>query len=187
MQRFFPDFESLNQFTLSLDCQADTLQCPHCSNRGQLVSHGVIYKQRSIDEKEPVGKRVFCSNRNQHAGCGRTVQLYVASVLPRLRYGAMQMFIFLSSLLMNLTIDAAYRAAAGASEPRNAWRWLSKLEQHLTDYRCLLTVRSKPMTACFAHRCRRLQLLLPTLEQLFVRLPTCPCAHYQLARQSAFI
>lgn len=166
MQRFFPDFESLNRFTLSLDCQADTLQCPHCSSREQLVSHGVIYKQLSMDKREAVGKRVFCSNRYQHAGCGRTVQLYLANVLPRRRYGAVHLLVFLSTLLVNLTVENAYRQATGQQEARHAWRWLTKLERHLTDFRCFLNTRLAPMTTRFQHRVRRLQLLLPTLNQL---------------------
>jgi len=187
MQRFFPDFESLDRFTLSLDCLDQTLPCPHCSNRGNLVSHGVIYRQRSMHEREAVGKRVLCSNRYQHTGCGRTVQLSVAGVLPRRRYGAAQLFVFVSALLMHASVVSAYRAATGQSACRHAWRWLTKLTRHLTDYRCLLGTRAETDAAAFAHRCRRLRLLLPTLKQLFARLRACPCSSYQLASQAAFV
>lgn len=187
MKRFFPDFESLDRFTRSLDCLDETLRCPHCLKRNQMVSHGVIYKQRSIQEREAIGKRVFCSNRYQHSGCGRTLQLTVASVLPRLRYGAAHLFVFVSALLMNMSVVAAYQAATGQSTSRHAWRWLNKLARQLTDYRCLVGARAGCGTTAFHHRCRRLRLLLPTLKQLFSRLPACPCSHYQLARQSAFI
>lgn len=187
MQRFFKDFESLDRFTLSLDCYDDTLQCPHCAKREQLVSHGVIYKQRSSRQREAVGKRVLCSNRYGRTGCGRTVQLYVAQVIPSLQYSTPQVFVFLSALLMNLTVKAAYQAATGQSEVRHAWRWLTKLERNLTDFRCFLDVRLAPFTIAVKERCRRLQLMLPTFERLFSTLPHCPCSHYQLECQRALI
>lgn len=187
MQRFFPDFESLERFTLSLDSLDQRQQCPHCSKSNQLISHGVIYRQRSMHEREAVGKRVFCSNRHQHTGCGRTVQLTVADVLPGLRYGAAHLFVFVSSLLMNLSVTAAYRAATGQSAARNAWRWLDKLVRHLSDYRCLLNVQTEPITTEFRHRCRRLRLLLPTFKQLFSRLADGSCSGFQLASQAAFL
>jgi len=33
MKRFYPDFESLNAFTLSLDYHQDELACAHCSKK----------------------------------------------------------------------------------------------------------------------------------------------------------
>jgi hypothetical protein len=186
MQRFFKDFESIDRFTLSLNCFDETVQCPHCSKRHQLVSHGVIYRQRSIDEREPVGKRVFCSNRNPHSGCGRTVQLYVAQVIPSFQYGAAQVLIFLSSLLIKFTLEDAYHAATGQVDPRNAWRWLQRLMPQLTHFRCFLKDRLKRSNACFQGSNRRLTLLLPTLKALFSGLVHCPCTHYQLQSQRAF-
>ena len=187
MQRFFNDFDSLDRFTLSLDCFDETLRCPHCSKNHQLVSHGVIYKQRSIDKREAVGKRVFCSNRHGRSGCGRTVQLYVAQGIPAMQYGAAHLFVFLSSLFVGLAVETAYRKATGQSASRHGWRWLSKLTRSLTDFRGFLKRRPAPVTPRFQVRSRRLQLLLPTLEKLFARLPHCPCLNYQLACQRAFI
>jgi len=187
MQRFFPDFESLDRFTLSLDCLDQTLPCPHCSNRGNLVSHGVIYRQRSMHEREAVGKRVLCSNRYQHTGCGRTVQLSVAGVLPGRRYGAAQLFVFVSALLMHASVVSAYQTATGQTACRHAWRWLKALVSHLTDYRCWLGGAAGSAPSAFAHRCRRLRLLLPTFKQLFAQPSAGSCAAYQLASQSAFM
>lgn len=62
MQKFFADFETINQLTLSLDYHQDKLECRHCFKHDQFVSHGIVYKQRSIAEVEKVGKRIFCVN-----------------------------------------------------------------------------------------------------------------------------
>jgi hypothetical protein len=187
MQRFFVDFETLDRFTLSLACFDETLQCPHCLKSSHLVSHGIVYKQRSIRVRERIGKRVLCSNRYHHSGCGRTTQLYVAQVIPAVQYSAAQVFVFLTSLLVNVSIEQAYQVATGQASSRNAWRWLRKLMAHLSDYRCFLEVRCAPITTRFQRRSRRLKLLLPTLQHLFSVLPHCPCAHYQLQRQHTFI
>ena len=152
MQLFFKDFTSLDQFTRSLEIHQSQTQCSHCFKHCQFVSHGIIYKQRSITEREPVGKRLFCSNRNGRSGCGRTVQLSIADCIPQLRYSAKCVSLFISLLLAHVGIGRAYQQATGQSETRNAWRWLSKLMQqpsvttpahlHVTDTSLLINTRS---------------------------------------------
>ncbi|MFQ3248044.1 MAG: hypothetical protein ACI9SP_004704 [Arenicella sp.] len=83
MQRFFDSFSIINLFTLSLDHHQNKTQCAHCLKNNQFISHGIIYKQTSIAERKPVGKRIICSNRYGRSGCGRTVQLYVSNRIPR--------------------------------------------------------------------------------------------------------
>ncbi len=82
MQRFFKDYDSINQFSLSLDFHQDKVKCSFCLKNDQLISHGNVYKQRSMSVKEKVGKRIFCSNRYGRSGCGRTFQLYIATEVP---------------------------------------------------------------------------------------------------------
>ena len=166
MQRFFEDYESIKQFTLSLDYHQDQLECAHCLKNDQFVSHGIVYKQRSMTLSEPVGKRIFCSNRYGRSGCGRTVQLYVADEFPSFQYGAAVLFIFIVSLLANLTVPESYEKATGQSESRNAWRWLNRLIRRLTDYRRFLKVRLDSISTQFKAHVRRLRILLPRLERL---------------------
>ena len=187
MDKFYPDIESLDAFTLSLDSLGETIRCAHCHRSNQMISHGFIYKQHSSVEREPVGKRVLCSNRYGRSGCGRTQQLYVAHRFPFLRYGAAQLLIFLTSLLIGRHLEDAYEAATGQVDPRNAWRWLKRLSLNLTDFRCLLEARRGPMEAPVQLKNRRLSLLLSTLKPLLSLFPHNPCHHYQLLQQRAFI
>jgi len=136
--------------------------------------------------REPVGKRMFCSNRYQRTGCGRTVQLYVASRFPAMQYAVAQVFAFLSALLMNTGVDAAYQAATGRSDARQGWRWLNRLEAQMTNFRGFLYARLVRTTSALNARSRRLQMLLSTLEPLLLQLPHNPCAHYQMQRQQSF-
>lgn len=187
MQRFFNDFETIDRFTLSLDYHQDVLSCHHCSQNNQFVSHGIIYKQRSIKVSEPVGKRLFCSNRYGRSGCGRTFQLYVANQIPQFHYGALPLLVFLTSLFAGFSITASYVKATGQFETRHAWRWLSKLVSKLSHYRCVLNARTENVLTPLISRTRRLQLLLPTLKSLFLILPHSSVAAYHTTQQTAFI
>jgi len=185
MKRFYPDFNAINVFTLSLDFHKNELECAHCFKSDQFVSHGIIYKQRSSSLAEKVGKRIFCSNRYGHTGCGRTFQLYVANEIPHFRYGATHLFIFISALLANINIAEAYHLATGQTEPRNAWRWLSRLMRQLSEYRSFLKVRCDHYfdpphsTTC------SLKHLLPTFIRLF-RSNNNGCFDFQMTQQQPF-
>ena len=184
MQRFFDTFSSIDLFTLSLNHHQDKTQCAHCLKNNQFVSHGIVYKQHSITEREPVGKRIICSNRYGRSGCGRTIQLYVSDRVPRLHYDASVVFVFISLLMAKVCVSQAYQQATGQFETRNAWRWLTKLIRQLSTYRCTLSART---TAIVHHQSRRLQLLLPTLMQMISQTNVRLCASYQLNHQRAFM
>lgn len=187
MQKYFSHIESIDSFSLSLDVHKDVLHCLHCSKNDQFSSHGFVYKQRSQTVKGKVGKRIFCSNRYGRSGCGRTFRLYVAKEFPCLQYGAAHLFVFLLALISHATVQHAYEKATGTEEPRNAWRWINKLQRKLIEYRCFLKRRTEELGIQFSSRVRRLQILLPTVKQLFSLLDDCPCAHYQMRHQLRFI
>jgi hypothetical protein len=88
---------------------------------------------------------------------------------------------------MGRHLEDAYEAATGQVEPRNAWRWLKRLMRNLTDFRCFIKARPRPMDAAVQLKNRRLSLLLSALKPLLSQLPHCPCRHYQLQPQCAFI
>jgi len=184
MQRFFADLETLHTFTLSLDFYQNELVCQHCAKTDQFVSHGFVYKQRSIEIKERVAKRIFCSNRHQRSGCGRTFQLYLADTLPALRYSASQLFVFIRVLLATFNISTAYQTATHQSDTRHAWRWISKLRLQLSSYRQYLKLPTAPKTPVTSQR--RLHILSSTLSALF-QLPISSCSQYQLKHQRHFL
>ena len=185
MKRFYPDFNAIDAFTLSLDYHQNELECAHCLKHDQFVSHGIIYKQRSSALSEKVGKRIFCSNRHGRTGCGRTFQLYVANQIPSFRYGAAHLFIFILALIAKQPVDDAYFQATGQSESRHAWRWLKKLMLKLSQYRSFLKVRNKHDFNHFRSRSNYLKHLLPTLARIFT--VTCNgCSIYQMKQQHPF-
>jgi len=187
MQRFFENIESIDAYTRNLACYITRLECAHCKKNDTFMSHGFVYKHRSRDLQIPVGKRIWCSNLNGHTGCGRTFQLYVADQIPGLQYGTAALFIFISSLLAQLSVRKSYQLATSQHETRHAWRWLNKLSRHMIEFRGVVKNRTVLITNTFKNRVRRLQVLLPTLARLVDQFDHCPCFHYQSVNQRPFI
>lgn len=185
MQTYYPSFEAIEQQTQQLDNE----QCAHCWQTQQLVSHGFVRKKRVGGAPEAVGKRVFCSNRNQRTGCGRTVQLYLDSKVRYLHYAGCCVVALLLWLSKGTTVQRAYHHATGAATPRNAYRWLHKLWAQLSAYRSLahqpwLLATDAPATA---HAHPRWGLLLATGSALLQRFGDPLCAHFQRQLQRSFL
>jgi hypothetical protein len=55
--------------------------CSHCRQTGALIGHGLLrgYAERSSDVVVR-GRRIFCSNRDQRPGCGRTFSVLLSTV-----------------------------------------------------------------------------------------------------------
>lgn len=185
MQTFFNSIQSIDRFSLSLDSRLDDITCRHCHQSQAWMSHGFVYKQRSIVLREAVGKRLFCSNRQGKPGCGRTIQLYLDGEIPSRHYGTTQLFWFVTALLAGLSVCSAYQRIASLSSARQGWRWLSTLMNRLSTFRCHLPSRNHAPDS-FTTRSRRLRLLLPTLQRLFGAGTLCGCAAYQAQQQRPF-
>jgi len=187
MKRYFDDLDTLHQFTLSLDSQPEPIQCHHCSKQDQFVAHGFVYKKQHQGEKRAVGKRIFCSNRYGHTGCGQTLQLYLTTELALLQYTTLHLSAFVLALLGGSTVQRAYQAATQTDEPRNAYRWLNKLQRKLTEYRALISRQHAQSGGLFKTRNRQRGILLATLQTLFSTLGKSACAQVQRLTQKAFV
>ena len=138
---------------------------------------------------EAVGKRVFCSNRRRHVGCGRTMQLYLDSIVRYLHFAGETVVAFLLALMANATIAAAYRQATGNTDTRNAYRWLQRLHAQLSDYRSLSHQAPLPeiAPADVHHPPTRRVLLGATFTVLLQQYGQTLCSVYQLRWQRPFL
>jgi len=193
MQTYYPSLQAIHQQTLQLELE----QCAHCQQTQQLVSHGFIRKKRNCAEPQAVGKRVFCSNRYSHTGCGRTMQLYLDSTLRYLHHAGSAVVAFVLLLLAGISIGLAYMQATGADTPRHAYRWLHRLHAHMSTYRSLfhqpLPEQQPQQTTTVAthdpshrpHALRR-SLLACTFGALQLRFKQPLCQAYQAQLQRPF-
>ena len=185
MQIYFPSLQAICQQTTQLDLA----QCAHCQRSRQLVSHGFIRKKRVGAAPEAVGKRVFCSNRNQRTGCGRTMQLYLDATVRYLHHGGAAVVAFVLSLLAGMNIETAYTSIAGAGTARNAYRWLARLSAQLTCYRSLSHRAPLQQAGAAAPPSRSLRrsTLMATCEALLQRFGQPLCATYQQQLQQPLL
>jgi hypothetical protein len=177
----------MNQFTSSLELNQGQVVCANCNQSDQFVSHGFVYKDLNQGKTLVTGKRLFCSGRGQHSGCGCTLRLYLAEQIPGLVYSTEQMTVFLKALLACNTIKQAYKAATNADDSRHAYRWLNKLTGKLINYRAFVKNPKVAPSAKVNFSTRRLQLLLPVIKNIFLEMGEHPCLHYQIHNQQAFV
>ena len=185
MQIYYANIARIEQQT----AQLDHLQCPHCQQTNQLVSHGFVYKKQLGGDPLPVGKRVFCSDRGRHLGCGHTVQLYLDSTLRYLHLAGSCVIAFLRLLIAGQTITRAYQNAVGASTARNAYRWLARLTDQLAAYRSLChqpMLHEPPLPLPSAYPTRR-AVLLATVTRLFDHFGEPLHSAYQAQTQRTFL
>ena len=187
LTRFFPNLARLNQYTLSLDSLAHPPVCSKCHQCGHFVSHGFIYRKRPHGEPQPVGKRIYCSNRCQRKGCGGTRRLYLADILPLLRVTTTQVFGFVQKWLSGDTQENAYLASTGTLDARNAHRWVRKLALHQADYRKALPFGSDSDPAPSPGRPSRAALFSVLARLIRVFHDGNACASWQLTQQIAFL
>ena len=185
MQIYYPSLQAIEQQTIQLDLA----RCAHCQRTRQLVSHGFIRKKRVGADPEAVGKRVFCSNRNQRTGCGRTMQLYLDATVRYLHHAGATVMAFVLSLMAGVSIEQAYLGATGAGTARNGYRWLTRLNAQLTFYRSLS--HRPPLREAGAgaapNRSLRLASLMATFEALLQRFGQPLCAAYQRQLQGPLL
>ncbi|MBL4866787.1 MAG: hypothetical protein JKY67_10485 [Pseudomonadales bacterium] len=190
MKLFFDNIDSLDQFTHELDHHPESLTCQHCGSQGHFVPHGFVYKNQHIDhsyEKEPVGKRIMCSNRYGRTGCGRTLRFYLADYVPALSRAAIHISLFFLALITGKPIQSAYTEATHTIDPRNAYRWLSKCQTKIIHYRAALVNRCGTYSSAFNWRAQRLQLLLPTMNDLRNNFSDSFVTDFQLKQQRRFM
>jgi transposase-like protein len=193
MKTYYSNLDAIHQQTLQLQLE----QCKHCQQTQQLVSHGFIRKKRNGGDPQAIGKRVFCSNRYHHTGCGRTMQLYLDSTLRYLHHAGSAVVAFVLLLLAGMSIGLAYMQATGKDTPRHAYRWLNRLHAQISTYRSLFhqpLLEQQQQTTVSTHGqspnpnplALRRNLLVSTFDALLMRFKQPLCQAYQSQLQHPF-
>jgi hypothetical protein len=125
------------------------------------------------------GQRVFCSNRGQRGGCGRTFCFFLAEVLPRHTVNGSWLWQLLCRRLQGYSIKAAIEALALPFGLDTLYHLLQRLRGRLPDLRCLLCREAK------APDSSQPDPLLQTVEHLqsvFAKA-LCPLSAFQVRFQ----
>jgi hypothetical protein len=166
--------------------------CPHCKTVGTLIRHGTL---SGFDDSSPQGKtirarRIFCSNRHQRRGCGRTFSVWLANKIRRLSLSTRTLWRFLQLAVVG-SIAAAIRATIQATNchrsDRTFQRIWKRFDRGQSRIRTALLGRGPPpeLPAGPTRRPAAAQVLAH-LQATFPHAD-CPIAAFQHATRSFFI
>ncbi len=126
---------------------------------------------------------MFCSNRGQRGGCGKTFSLVLADVLPRHTLNASQVWRWLVELLAGLSVKAAVEKLRLPFALETIYRLRHRLQQGLAPVRTRLCRELSPPVS------RQSQPLLQTVEHRRAGFPAsaCPPADFQLHFQHPWL
>ena len=127
------------------------------------------------------GQRVFCSNRGQRGGCGRTFSMALADVLPRHTMTASLLWQWLSALLAGGSVKAAVEKLRLPFALETLYRLRRELRHGLDSVRARLYRKQSPPDS--PHK----DPLLQTVEHLRQVFALCPPAEFQLHFQHPFL
>lgn len=129
------------------------------------------------------GQRVFCSNRGQREGCGRTFLLCLAEVLPRHTVTASLVWSWLVQVLAGWSLKAAAEKLRLPFALETVYRLRRRLRRSLDRLRSRLCREQAPPTS--THTDPLLQTA-QHLQAVFAERP-CPPADFQLHFQQPFL
>lgn len=158
--------------------------CPHCKLRGCLILHGYLYGYSEHgDERIVRGRRVFCSNRHNKNGCGKTFCLVDASCLPGHIIGANGLWRFLDKIKNGVALATAFRAAKAGMTASSAYRLFHKLLAGQVRIRSFLTRINDPPQCAFGKS--PLVQTIFHLKRVF-SCCLCPVSEFQFRFQVPF-
>lgn len=163
--------------------------CPHCKAVGSLNRHGFL---RGFDESSPrqktvCARRVFCSNRNNRSGCGRTFSVWAADKIQRLSLTASALWRFLQCAVAN-GILAASRALNCLLNDRTLQRIWRRFDRGQSKIRTALCGRCPPPAPSRPAKPGRLPAA-QVLAHIQAAFPDadCPIAAFQHTMRAFFV
>lgn len=174
--KYVKDQESYASYSLHLK----QIACPYCYQVGFLNRHGFLkgYGEK-YDEKMIRGYRIFCCNRDQRLGCGKTHSVLLSAHLWRHSIKSSEVTMFLNRLLVGQSLEAAWFCSAKKrclETGRAIWRRFSRTH---------LGIRSKIFGK--ENRSSQKEPRLVTWEATLERFRSSdPIGDYQLYFQQAF-
>jgi hypothetical protein len=150
-----------------------------------LNRHSFLYGN-DLDEcgqQSKRGQRVFCSDRGQRGGCGRTFSIFFAHVLPRHSCTAVRLGQLLVKLLAVGSVKSAVEALGLPLALESIYHLLGRLRRRLDVVRsCLCRRQEAPASS-------QTDPLLQTVEHLqkVFAQPVCPVSEFQMVFQQPLL
>jgi len=160
-------------------------RCPRCGQVETLNRHSLLHGNDPTQASGQAvrGQRVFCSNRGQRGGCGKTFSLVLADILPRHTLTALRVWSWLVEVLAGLSFKAAAEKLRLPFALETIYRMRRGLQRGLDRVRTRLCREQSPPVSTHTDP------LLQTVEHLRAVFPDCECplAAFQLRFQHPFL
>jgi hypothetical protein len=183
----------LQRFARHLDHLSDLLQslkqfgCPFCGALETLNCHSKLQGNDpdgdSGQARKQRGQRVWCSNRGQRGGCGRSFSVFLAEVLPGHTVTSRWLWGLLKGLVSGGSIKAVIESLTPPFAPETLYHVLHRLRERLAAVRTALFREAAPPTC--SHRDPLFQTT-EHLRRLFAQ-SDCPIAQFQLHFQRSLL
>jgi hypothetical protein len=178
---FLGGLKELGEYLLGLK----QLCCPFCGAAETLNCHSKLYGN---DAQKPGGQiqrgqRVWCCDRGQRGGCGRTFSIFLADVLPRHTISAGCLWKVLRGVLKGGSIRATCKALSLPFALESIYHLLQRLRQRMASVRSALCRKLQPPVSS------QTDPLLQTVEHLrnVFAQGDCPVADFQLMFQQRLL
>lgn len=178
---FYKTEEAFERFHARLKLEA----CPHCRRCGCLILHGYLEAYDDV-HSHPVrrGRRIFCSNRNQKNGCGRTFAILMTGFIYRFRVSAAALWRFLENIKKGKSKLQAFVHAGSDLAPANCYRLYQRFRQNQSRIRpCLSRIKAPPPVRETADPVVQ---TVCHLKSIF-KDNLCPVAQFQYVFQASFL
>jgi hypothetical protein len=157
-------------------------RCAHCRRIGTLNRHDRIQGNdpETANKKMLRGRRVWCSNRGRRGGCGRTMRIMFACVLPRHSVKAGMLSGLLEHLGAGASIKGAWERCGLPVQLQSVYHLVQRVRERLPAVRTALLSRGPPPDSLHTDPLRQ------TAEHLRSAFPQkkCPVAAFQHAFQT---
>ena len=140
--QFYNSQQEFKQLHLNLK----QIQCPHCKAIGFLILHGFLYgyNESSDEPKNIRGHRIFCSNRKNRNGCGKTFSILFAGLLKNHTVTARSFWNFFKKLLKHINIFRTFKITQPSFSISSAYRLFKKFSFSQSKIRTNLIQKKPP-------------------------------------------
>jgi hypothetical protein len=182
----FASKEQRNERLALLKCSP----CPHCNHTGALNRHGFLrgYDEQNFKQKAIRALRVFCSNRGNAGGCGRTFSIWIADKVKRLFLDAQSLWQFLEQAATRGNKSQAFQNLACSLSGSARYRiWKRFLKAQSLIRTALAAFCPPPKQLPGGDGLSATQATLEHLKVAFKDSMLNPIAAYQAQTQSFFL
>jgi len=164
--------------------------CPFCKRLGTLNRHGFLrgHDDRGGQQKRVRAQRVFCSNRNGAAGCGKTFSVSLADILKRSFLTSTKLWKFLQLIVQGVSKAEAFRSLhcdSSDSAPYHVWRRFLNAQSAIRT--SLFALGDPPSHPPDGSPKSPAHATLAHLKAVFAEHPLDPISAFQATLNVAFI